>query len=95
MSNLYMEGNHPDGVRALCRVCGTVVVKETEEEAHDVAESHNKSRHEGEEVAGVVASDLEPLVSDDISLELQVMIAQSLDGLSHEDKRKVLGVVNE
>jgi len=39
---------------AVCPLCTRVVSKDTEGEAASVAESHNESRHGGDEVAQVV-----------------------------------------
>lgn len=93
MTDLHIEGNHPEGVRAICKECQSVVLKDTEHEAHKVAESHNEQRHNGEEVAGVCAWDVQPLITDETPIAMKVQIMEMVDGLSHEDQRKVLGLV--
>lgn len=61
MTDLYKKGNHPDGVRAICPECERVVLKDTEAEAWDVVDDHNKQMHDGEEVAGVCKWDVQSL----------------------------------
>ena len=65
MTDLYQRGNHPEGVRAICKECERVVLKESESEAWDVVEMHNEQQHGGEDVAGVCAWD----VFGDFSIE--------------------------
>lgn len=90
---LYYEGNHPDGVRAICKDCETVVLKDSEHEALETVNEHNEKRHGGDEVAGVCEWDLEPLITDDMPIEVKMEVVNSLDDdLSFEEKRKVLGV---
>ena len=60
-TDLYHIGEHPDGVRAICKECERVVLKDNEVEAKEVADNHNEQMHDGEEVAGVCAWDVEPI----------------------------------
>jgi hypothetical protein len=93
---LDYEGNHPDGVRAICPQCETVVLKDSERAAQNVVETHNDQRHDGGEVAGVCAWDLEPLITDEMDIGTKVAVMNALDDdLSREDQRKVLGLVGE
>lgn len=98
---LGYEGNHPDGVRAVCKQCERIVLKETEYEAQQVVDSHNEQQHGGEDVAGICAWDIDPLIHDgqDAEQKLNVMMALqdtiNDDDLSNEEKRKVLGMAGE
>ena len=99
MTDLHIEGNHPEGVRAICKECERIVLKDTEHEAHEVVKNHNEQRHDGEEVAGICAWDVDPLIHDgqDAKQKLNAMLALedtiNSDELTHEEKRKVLGLV--
>lgn len=93
MDNLYVEGNHPDGVRAICKECETVVLKNTEHEAQKTVEQHNKNRHNGNEIAGVCAWDVQPLLTDEMPIGLKTQVIEATDDLSHEEQRKALGLV--
>lgn len=66
--DLYQLGPHPDGVRAICKECERVVLKNSEGEAAELVDEHNEERHGGEDVAGVCAWDVEPLLPDPDSL---------------------------
>ena len=98
MNDLHIEGNHPEGVRAICKECETVVLKDTEYEAGEVVDSHNEQRHNGDEVAGICAWDIEPLLHDgqDAKQKFNVMMALEetidLDEYTHEEKRQILGL---
>lgn len=90
---LDYQGNHPDGVRAICKECSTVVLKDTEQEAQKTVTQHNEQRHNGTKVAGVCEWDLQPLLTDKMPLGAKLSILDRLDDdLSHEEKRKVLGL---
>lgn len=58
MTDLYIEGNHPDGVRVICKACETVKLADSESEAWDVVENHNEKLHNGEDVAGICEWDV-------------------------------------
>lgn len=60
-SDLYVLGEHPDGVRAICKECKRVVLKDTETEAAEVVDNHNEQLHNGEDVAGICAWDVQPI----------------------------------
>jgi len=90
MSNLYQKGNHPDGVRAICKECDRVVLKETEREAQEVVDSHNEQRHDGDDVAGVCAWDvrsLPELIPDDPSPDMIAMLSETLGDMSPDELR--------
>ena len=95
---LGYEGNHPDGVRAICKECETVTLEESESEALEVAEDHNKDCHDGEDVAGVCAWDIDPLIHEDQSPEQKLKAILVLeetindDDLTNEEKRRLLGM---
>jgi len=90
MSDLYQKGNHPDGVRAICKECGTVTLKDTEQAAQESAHTHNEQRHNGEEVAGVCAWDVQSLpemLPDDPSPEMLMRLSDTLADLSPDEIR--------
>jgi len=90
MSDLYQKGNHPDGVRAICKECDSVTLKDTEKKAREVADSHNEQQHDGEEVAGVCAWDVQSLpemLPDDPSPEMLMRLSDTLADLSPDEMR--------
>lgn len=56
-------GNHPDGVRAICKECEYVALLNHESEAWDAIEKHNELVHNGEDIAGVCEWDVPGLPS--------------------------------
>lgn len=56
-------GNHPDGVRAICKDCMLVALFDTEYAASDAVETHNKQKHDGNPTAGICEWDIERLPS--------------------------------
>lgn len=67
MSDLYTIGAHPDGVRAICKECERVVLKDDSEEAKDVVDNHNDNMHDGDDVAGLCAWDV---VGEEIDVDI-------------------------
>ena len=98
---LGYEGNHPDGVRAICKQCERIVLKDTEYEAQEVVDDHNESMHDGEEVAGICAWDIDPIFHNGQTKEQQMNLMLALsdtinsDELTHEEKRQILGFAGE
>lgn len=78
------KGNHPDGVRAICRDCGIVALFDTEHAATEAVDEHNREQHDGTGEVGVVEWDVEPLPSvgeildSERGLEFLVQFGQSL-----------------
>lgn len=80
-SDIYQMGDHPDGVRAICKECESVTLADSEVEAGKIVDNHNEQRHGGDEVAGICAWDVEPLPdASDLPIEVLYQIGQSLTG---------------
>jgi hypothetical protein len=56
-------GEHPDGVRAICKECELVALFDGEFTADDAVDDHNEMCHDGDDVAGLCKWDLQPLPS--------------------------------
>lgn len=59
-----LKAGDVDGIPVLCEKCGTIIIKDTEEEADEVAELHNESRHGGDGVAVVVTGEYDVSTSE-------------------------------
>jgi len=91
MSDLYKKENHPDGVRAICKECETVSLEENEDEAQDVVDTHNQRIHNGEEVAGICAWDVQSLaelIPDDPGTDIITMLSDTMNNISSEEMKK-------
>lgn len=60
--SVCVRGPHPTGVRAICKECESIVLKDTEHEAWETVENHNTKRHDGDDIAGVCEWDVAPLL---------------------------------
>lgn len=93
MSDLYQKGNHPDGVRAICKDCSTVTLKDNENEAQKVVDTHDDRMHGGKEVAGVCAWDVQSLAElmpEDPDPDMIAMLADTMSDISPEEMKQHL-----
>lgn len=56
-------GNHPDGVRGICKDCEVVALFDNEYVTSDAVDDHNDMVHDGTDVAGICEWDIESLPS--------------------------------
>lgn len=70
-------GNHPNGVRAICKDCTLVALFDSEHTAADAVETHNSLKHNDDSIAGICEWDVESLPSAQELLE-----AGGLDALA-------------
>lgn len=77
-------GNHPNGVRGICKDCELVALLDNEFDANAAVETHNDMAHDGDDVAGTCAWDVPDLPSasdileSDAGLDFFAHLGQSL-----------------
>ena len=59
-----LNPDHVNGTAVICESCGTAIEKPNNTSAEQTAEEHNKRRHDDEDVATAVTSEVDVDTSD-------------------------------